>query len=244
MRPRFRALPDPLPTLVRESLGCIASRRITVDGEPVGYMSRDAPDRPEDSGWTFFAGDEDDEYTANPENFDVWHLNSIANYDPAIVPFLYALPGQQFERDGDTFVETEDSIPDPSNARLPSGIRVVQGRYNIDKIWRIDLPTPFRQRMEDRSCVLWRPGLTLWIHGFSGATSVAELRAQMSPAAYDVRVDGQRLTYRLREDTGDAGAPSLYAFIVGRSGHLQLGVYFDREADVAAARSIVATCCE
>ena len=38
--------------------GCLATDRITVDGAPVGYMYRDQPTRPEDSGWRFFAGDE------------------------------------------------------------------------------------------------------------------------------------------------------------------------------------------
>ena len=49
-----------------EAGGCFASDRITVDGLPVGYMYREIPDGESpfgeyDSGWRFFAGDEDDE---------------------------------------------------------------------------------------------------------------------------------------------------------------------------------------
>ena len=41
--------------------GCIASDRITVDGEPVRYIVREAPEDPQLSGWTFMAGTETDE---------------------------------------------------------------------------------------------------------------------------------------------------------------------------------------
>jgi len=242
MRLGFRPFPDPLRVLVREAAGCIASRRITVDGRQVAYMARDPSTRAGDSGWSFLAGDEDRAYTADPANFDVWHLNEIANLDPAIVPFLYALPGQRFVRDGDRFIETADSEPDAFAARLPTGVRVVQGRYGLGGAWAIDLPTPFRQRVEDGSCVLWRPGLTLWIHELDGRTSIARLCEQTSPAAFDVRVDGEVLTYRLREDSTNAGTASLYALVVGEASHLQVGVYLDRESDVDVARAIVATC--
>lgn len=60
-----------------EAGGCFASDRITVDGLPVGYMYREIPDGESpfgeyDSGWRFFAGDEDDEYANNPENLDIY----------------------------------------------------------------------------------------------------------------------------------------------------------------------------
>ena len=44
-----------------EGEGCIATDRIMVDGEKVGYMYRENPDFVGDSGWRFTAGDEDDE---------------------------------------------------------------------------------------------------------------------------------------------------------------------------------------
>ena len=34
--------------------GCFATDKITVDGMKVGYMYREEPDEPMDSGWLFF----------------------------------------------------------------------------------------------------------------------------------------------------------------------------------------------
>jgi hypothetical protein len=78
---------------------CIASDRITVDGQKVGYMYREVGDSDLDSGWRFFAGDESDSYTENAANFSVFDVNTVANYDPAIVPFLTAPVGNAYARD-------------------------------------------------------------------------------------------------------------------------------------------------
>jgi hypothetical protein len=91
---------------------CFATDRITVDGQPVQFMYREEPDNDTDSGWRFTAGTESDEYLADPENMAVYDVNTIANYDPDIVPFLGAPVGSAFERDGGgTFVEVEDFDP-------------------------------------------------------------------------------------------------------------------------------------
>lgn len=79
---------------------CIASDRITVDGRPVGYMYREKPDNDLDSGWRFFAGDESGKYAGQPENFGLFDVNTIANYDTAIIPLLHAPAGSAFRRKG------------------------------------------------------------------------------------------------------------------------------------------------
>ena len=66
----------------------IASDRITVDGCKVGYMYKESPTKPDDSGWRFFAGDESDDYTNDANNFGVYDLNTICNYDQSIIPYL------------------------------------------------------------------------------------------------------------------------------------------------------------
>ena len=81
--------------------GCIATDRITVDGAPVGWMYREQPKRDEDSGWRFFAGDEDEQYLADLQRSDVYDVNTIVNYDPDIYPFLDASIGSSFERGDD-----------------------------------------------------------------------------------------------------------------------------------------------
>lgn len=77
---------------------CFATDRITVEGYPVGYMYREKPDWPRDSGWRFLAGDEPPGYVDDPDNLALYDVNIIANYDPAIVPFLDASLGWAFER--------------------------------------------------------------------------------------------------------------------------------------------------
>ena len=77
---------------------CLATDRITVDGKPVGYMYREEGDSDQDSGWRFFAGDESDEYANDPENLGLFDVNTIANYDPAIIPLLSAPTGSAYAR--------------------------------------------------------------------------------------------------------------------------------------------------
>ena len=83
---------------------CIAADRITVDGAQVGYLYRETPDHPTDSGWRFFAGDESDEYADNPNNFGLYDVNTIANYDPLIATCLEAPFGTAFFRVDGKFV--------------------------------------------------------------------------------------------------------------------------------------------
>ena len=78
---------------------CYASDRITVEGRKVGFMYREEPDTDIDSGWRFTAGDESQEYMDNPDNVNVYDVNTIANYDPAIIPHLLSPAGSAFERD-------------------------------------------------------------------------------------------------------------------------------------------------
>ncbi|WP_066584218.1 DUF2185 domain-containing protein [Sphingomonas pruni] len=83
--------------------GCLSTDRIVVDGEPVGYMYREAPNNELDSGWRFFAGDEDASYMANSQRHGVYDVNTIVNYDPDILPFLDAAVGSRYERAKGTF---------------------------------------------------------------------------------------------------------------------------------------------
>ncbi|MER9967687.1 DUF2185 domain-containing protein [Mesorhizobium sp. M0060] len=91
---------------------CIASDRITVDGTQVGYLYRETPDGPIDSGWRFFSGDESDEYVNNPNNLSLFDVNTIANYDPLIIPCLEAPCGSAFFRSEGKFVYEKFDPPD------------------------------------------------------------------------------------------------------------------------------------
>jgi hypothetical protein len=87
-----------------------ATDRITVDGMRVRFMYREKPDNSIDSGWRFMAGDETDDYMNNAANHGIYDINTIANYDPDIVPHLDAPEGSAFERTdaNDHFVEVVD----------------------------------------------------------------------------------------------------------------------------------------
>lgn len=82
-----------------------ATDMITVEGKKVRYMYRKQLDNATDSGWRFMAGYASDEYMDNPNNMGIYDVNTIANYDPDIIPFLDAPIGSAYERpEGDTFV--------------------------------------------------------------------------------------------------------------------------------------------
>ena len=89
---------DDIVNKVETWLGCIASDKITVDGMNVGYMFRDDPDNERDSGWQFFSGTETDEYVEEEDNLCIYAVNTIANYDPAIIPYLDLPIGTELER--------------------------------------------------------------------------------------------------------------------------------------------------
>lgn len=99
---KFYLSKDEIKQLIRPMGGCLATDRITVEGKQVGYMYRERPDNNIDSGWRFFAGDEDDQYVRNMSHVGVYDVNIICNYDRAIMPFLDAPAGNAFERDCET----------------------------------------------------------------------------------------------------------------------------------------------
>jgi len=78
--------------------GCLASDKITVDGDEVGFMYREEPCFDEDSGWRFLAGTEDEEYMDNPDNTAIYDVNTIANYDRAIIAYLHLPVGLELQR--------------------------------------------------------------------------------------------------------------------------------------------------
>jgi hypothetical protein len=92
---------DKIRQIAPDRGSCVASDLILVDGHRVGYMYRESPDDEIDSGWRFFSGLESQEYTDNAENFAMYDVNTLANYDAEIVPLLDAAVGAAFERDSD-----------------------------------------------------------------------------------------------------------------------------------------------
>src|SRR5689334_7452054 len=95
---KFKLAAEQIKRLVEPIGGCIATDKITVEGELVDYMVREEPTNDIDSGWQFFSGTEDQEYIDNPENSAIYDVNTIAIYDPAIIPYLRFPIGTRPER--------------------------------------------------------------------------------------------------------------------------------------------------
>jgi hypothetical protein len=108
----FQLQADEIKDIVTDKGWCIASDRITVDGCHVGFMYRETPYDAGDSGWRFFAGDESDSYVNDPANLAMYDLNTIANYDPAIIPLLDSSTMSAFERSADSREFTAVRFPE------------------------------------------------------------------------------------------------------------------------------------
>jgi hypothetical protein len=95
---KFKIQAQEIVRLIEPMGGCLATDKITVDGLPVKYMYRSKPNNEIDSGWQFFSGTEDQAYLDDPNNSAVYDVNTIANYDKAIIPYLNSPLGTDLER--------------------------------------------------------------------------------------------------------------------------------------------------
>lgn len=86
---------------------CYATKKIVEEQKKIGYMYREVPEEINDSGWRFFLGTENEEYINNPQNMGIYDVNTIANFDNAIIPYLKSSFGEEFERvfENNTFVK-------------------------------------------------------------------------------------------------------------------------------------------
>ena len=95
---KFRIPTAEIRTLIPDMGACFASDLVTVDGLKIGYMYREQPRQKLFSGWRFMAGVETPEYADNPDNWAIFEVNTVCNYDQAIIPYLDAPCGQAFVR--------------------------------------------------------------------------------------------------------------------------------------------------
>ena len=105
----FKLQKDQILNLIDSGGGCMATDKITVEGLPIGYMYREEPDFEFDSGWRFFSGTENQEYADNPNNVMIYDINTIANYDRSIIPYLQMPIGSElFKNQDGTFGTASD----------------------------------------------------------------------------------------------------------------------------------------
>jgi len=98
MNKPIKLKPEDIRPLATGRGACIATDMITRQGRRVGFMYREAPDSAQDSGCRFLSGLEDQDYMDEVDNHGVYDVNTIANYDPTIIPLLDEPRGAAFER--------------------------------------------------------------------------------------------------------------------------------------------------
>ncbi len=240
----YKLSADQIETLIDGMGACIATDRITVDGCPVSYMYREPPHNAQDSGWRFFAGDESDAYIEQTEHHGVYEVNTIANYDRDILPIAHAPIGSAFAREGENgeLIPVESPV-NPDDCLHPD-FPVVSQNYRLSENWTVYLPRLFNRRIEEKSMVLWRPGLTIYFNAFGSSPGlnveqmVEHFKSNASSEAYEMKdvvlENVRQLSYRLIEDEVFA----LYTMAIVDSGILEASIYFDRDEDIAVAREI------
>ena len=95
---RFKIKSEEIKDLIPSMGYSFVSDKITVDGMPVGFMYREKPFEKDDSGWRFVSGTEDENYLDDTNNSMVFEVNTVANYDQAIIPYLKFKIGSELER--------------------------------------------------------------------------------------------------------------------------------------------------
>jgi hypothetical protein len=252
---------DEIRELVPGRGWCAATDHILVEGHRVGWMHREEPVDQGDSGWRFFSGLESEAYLGVAEHVDGYDVNTVANYDPDIIPFLDAPVGSAFEREGTTTGDFIAVVPPEENPLFPieaiaEGLNprfpVVRGIQPLSDGWSIHLPVRFSRRHEEDRLVFWRPGLTLRLdlvrieHKRSPDEKLAHMKKIVPPQAFGIEeVRGRglaRLAYRLKGDYRGDGeirpVHGFYGFAFSENGYADLSVYADDENDVSTAREI------
>ena len=95
---KFRLKPEEIKELTTLTGYSYVSDKITVDGMKVGFMYREKPFEKEDSGWRFLSGTETEEYLDDTNNSMMFDINTVANYDQAIIPYLKSRIETELER--------------------------------------------------------------------------------------------------------------------------------------------------
>lgn len=69
-----------------------------LDKNEFNFLLRDQPSDDSDSGWVVLSGYEDEEFSNNPDNFQIVALGVILNIDDSILSFINEPPFCAYER--------------------------------------------------------------------------------------------------------------------------------------------------
>jgi hypothetical protein len=88
MNEQFAISKEQIQQVILSMNGCFMTDKVKAEGRKIGYMYREESDFPEDSGWRFFCGDESQAYIEDLSHTGVYAVNTAANCDPDIIPYL------------------------------------------------------------------------------------------------------------------------------------------------------------
>ncbi len=124
---------------------------------------------------------------------------------------------------------------------------VVNSKYQMTKNWSVVLPGSFSKRIEDGSLILWRLGFTIWTnvwgndHSETPDKRLNDIVQRSNKSKFDeIKLKDKVLlySYRIHEDEDDDRVAAFYCFAFGKTGHVQMAIYFDKEEDVSWANKI------
>ncbi|MCD6346883.1 MAG: DUF2185 domain-containing protein [Bacteroidales bacterium] len=95
--------PNDIRDLVKMKGYSIVSNQILEEGMQINFMYREEPVDEEDSGWRFLSGREAQDYLDDADNSKFIGVNTMANLDETIIPYLRYPKGTELARsEGDT----------------------------------------------------------------------------------------------------------------------------------------------
>ena len=83
---------------------CFVTKRVLGGEDPPGYVYREEPGRPDDSGWRILAGNETDEFLNDRANLTYVSLGAVLNTNDSFVDLLEAPVGSTYVFDRTTGV--------------------------------------------------------------------------------------------------------------------------------------------
>lgn len=93
-----------------KQFGFVLATKMLVEGKrKVRYMYHEEATNPQDSGWRFFCGDEDDNYVNTPDNIAIYDINTILEIDKSVLPYLNCSIGIALEREDENATFTISS---------------------------------------------------------------------------------------------------------------------------------------
>ena len=246
MTKAFKIGADQVRRLVPPLGGAFASDRILVDGRVVGFMERSEPSYEDDSGWSFLSGYESEEELNDPDQAGIYEVNTIANYDPEILPFLGYPVGTRVSRpEPGAPLQIDEGPPEPPEMTFLLPWEAGQ-EVTFQGGWTLTPPEHFLRRFQEGSLVLWRPGATCYFELFDASPELETeawvktiLEAASPERSEEARQEGPPL--KLEYLLVDEGQPGRYGFARAGTSVLHWVGYFDDPESEALVRGMWAS---